>query len=206
MQNRARYLLRNADNISTIRTNSVLYYESILPSAIRAWNDLPNTIRNSTSLINSNAIYQNKGQNLQTISITAEEYHKYSMHDYVWSVVLYNSTCLRKALLKVPCALVVSQKRRNTSYLIAKTITKSVTELCLIFSTFQLNPCSLETPDSQRKKIQTFLKLFINSLLRQGALTIILTHLAYIANGKKTCYIVQQFHWANKRDVTLRHL
>ena len=86
--------------------------------------------------------------------------------------MLYNSTCLRKALLKVPCALVVSQKRRNTSYLIAKTITKSVTELCLIFSTFQLNPCSSETPDSQRKKIQTFLKLFINSLLRQGALTI----------------------------------
>ena len=34
----------------------------------------------------------------------------------------------------------------------------------------------------------------------------ILTHLAYIANGKKTCYIVQQFHWAIKRDVTLRHL
>ena len=34
----------------------------------------------------------------------------------------------------------------------------------------------------------------------------ILTHLAYIANGKKTCYIVQQFHRANKRDVTLRHL
>ena len=34
----------------------------------------------------------------------------------------------------------------------------------------------------------------------------ILTHLAYIANGEKTCYIVQQFHWANKRDVTLRHL
>ena len=51
VQNRARYPLRNADNISTIRTNSVLYYESFLPSAIRAWNDLPNTIRNSTSLI-----------------------------------------------------------------------------------------------------------------------------------------------------------
>ena len=34
----------------------------------------------------------------------------------------------------------------------------------------------------------------------------ILTHLAYIANGKKACYIVRQFHWANKRDVTLRHL
>ena len=35
---------------------------------------------------------------------------------------------------------------------------------------------------------------------------VILTHLAYIANGKKSCYNVQQFHWANKRDVTLRHL
>ena len=34
----------------------------------------------------------------------------------------------------------------------------------------------------------------------------ILTHLAYTANGKKMCYIVQQFHWANKRDVTLQHL
>ena len=34
----------------------------------------------------------------------------------------------------------------------------------------------------------------------------ILTHLAYIANGKKSCYIVQQFHWATKRDVTLQHL
>ena len=49
VRNRARYSLRNADNISTIRTNSVLYYESSLPSAIRAWNDLPNAIRNSTS-------------------------------------------------------------------------------------------------------------------------------------------------------------
>ena len=39
-----------------------------------------------------------------------------------------------------------------------------------------------------------------------GIISCILTHLAYIANGKKTCYIVQQFHWANKRDVTLRHL
>ena len=41
---------------------------------------------------------------------------------------------------------------------------------------------------------------------RNGVLYKILTHLAYIANGKKTCYIVQQFHRANKRDVTLRHL
>ena len=31
----------------------------------------------------------------------------------------------------------------------------------------------------------------------------ILTHLAYIANGEKMCYIVQQFHWANKRDIIL---
>ena len=50
--------------------------------------------------------------------------------------------------------------------------------------------------------------LMLTSKVRQmtASLLPILTHLAYIANGKKTCYIVQQFHWANKRDVTLRHL
>ena len=48
--------------------------------------------------------------------------------------------------------------------------------------------------------------LNVTSFAVFGSNGVILTHLAYIANGKKTCYIVQQFHWANKRDVTLRHL
>ena len=59
------------------------------------------------------------------------------------------------------------------------------------------------------RKIINFLLLPSNRACRKATesmLLHILTHLAYIANGKKTCYIVQQFHWANKRDVTLRHL
>ena len=50
VQNRSQYLLRNADNITTIHTNSVLYYNSFLPSAVRTWNNLSNDIRSSTSL------------------------------------------------------------------------------------------------------------------------------------------------------------
>ena len=50
VQNRSQYLLRNADNISTIHTNSVLYYNSFLPSAVRTWNNLSSDIRSSTSL------------------------------------------------------------------------------------------------------------------------------------------------------------
>ena len=50
VQNRSQYLLRNADNISTIHTNSVLYYNSFLPSAVRTWNNLSSGIRSSTSL------------------------------------------------------------------------------------------------------------------------------------------------------------
>ena len=101
VQNRARYPLRNADNISTIRTNSVLYYESFLPSAIRAWNDLPNTIRNSTSL----------NQFKRKLS---EQRSKPPKHFYYgrrvpqiqharlhMECILYNSIYLRKALLKV---------------------------------------------------------------------------------------------------------
>ena len=50
VQNRSQYLLRNADNISTIHTNSILYYNSFLPSAVRTWNNLSSDIRSSTSL------------------------------------------------------------------------------------------------------------------------------------------------------------
>ena len=36
--------------MSTIHTNSVLYYNSFLPSAVRIWNNLPNETRASTSV------------------------------------------------------------------------------------------------------------------------------------------------------------
>ena len=58
-------------------------------------------------------------------------------------------------------------------------------------------------PDSSVSDARQFVK---NVFCRKCCKFKILTHLAYIANGKKPCYIVQQFHWANKRDVTLRHL
>ena len=50
VQTRTQYSLRNSNNMSTIRTNTELYYNSFLPSTVRAWNNLSNKIRTSTSL------------------------------------------------------------------------------------------------------------------------------------------------------------
>ena len=45
-----RYSLRNADNISTLKSNTKLYYDSFLPSAVRDWNSLTFLQRNAPSL------------------------------------------------------------------------------------------------------------------------------------------------------------
>ena len=46
----SQYSLRNSDNISTVHAHSNQYYNSFLPSVIRAWNSLPAFVRNSISL------------------------------------------------------------------------------------------------------------------------------------------------------------
>ena len=48
--NISRYNLRNANDLQTIKTSSVLYYESFLPSSVRAWNSLPSEVRQLESL------------------------------------------------------------------------------------------------------------------------------------------------------------
>ena len=50
VQSRSQYSLRNSNNMTTIHTNSLLYYSSFLPSAVRAWNNLSNELKTSTSL------------------------------------------------------------------------------------------------------------------------------------------------------------
>ena len=49
VQENSRYSLRNARNVTTIKCNSNLYYDSFLPSTIRDWNNLSDEIRNSQS-------------------------------------------------------------------------------------------------------------------------------------------------------------
>ena len=44
------YNLRNSDSIRTIQANSNLFYNSFLPSTIRAWNSLSNDIKSSSSV------------------------------------------------------------------------------------------------------------------------------------------------------------
>ncbi|MCG7879453.1 MAG: reverse transcriptase domain-containing protein [Candidatus Thiodiazotropha taylori] len=41
VQNRSRYNLRNSNDLDQVNARTTLYYNSFLPSSIRAWNDLP---------------------------------------------------------------------------------------------------------------------------------------------------------------------
>ncbi|MEW8546213.1 MAG: reverse transcriptase family protein [Candidatus Thiodiazotropha sp.] len=50
VQNVNRYNLRNSDDICTLRCRTNLYYNSFLPSTIRAWNTLPIEIKQATSV------------------------------------------------------------------------------------------------------------------------------------------------------------
>ncbi len=46
----SRYLLRNVDNVQSIRCNTTLYNDSFLPSVIIEWNNLPLEARHIDSL------------------------------------------------------------------------------------------------------------------------------------------------------------
>ena len=48
--NNTAYSLRNASDYNFIRSNTQLYYNSFLPSAVRDWNELPHTTRNAPSI------------------------------------------------------------------------------------------------------------------------------------------------------------
>ena len=71
------YPLRNSSDLQTLHTNSRLYYTSLLPSAVRDWNELPEQTRNTPSLnifkngLKSNLItpprYYNTGKRLGQI-------------------------------------------------------------------------------------------------------------------------------------------
>ncbi len=49
--NTTTYNLRNTDNTQTINCRTTLYFNSFLPSTVRAWNALPQEIRNSGSVL-----------------------------------------------------------------------------------------------------------------------------------------------------------
>ena len=68
VQNRSQYSLRNSNNMSTIHSICQLYYSSFLQSAVRAWNNLSNEHKTSTSITEFKHSYQNVGINLRITS------------------------------------------------------------------------------------------------------------------------------------------
>ena len=61
VQEVSQYSLRNARNISTLRSYTNLHYDSFLPTAIREWNNLSEEIRNSQTFpIFKSKLYANR--------------------------------------------------------------------------------------------------------------------------------------------------
>ena len=54
--NASRYNPRNINNLQTVHAKTQLYFNSLLPSVIRKWNELPQPTRDSTSI--SSFIYR----------------------------------------------------------------------------------------------------------------------------------------------------
>ena len=50
VQERSTYSLRNANDIRYIHANTNLFYNSFLPSTIRAWNDLPDNVKEASTV------------------------------------------------------------------------------------------------------------------------------------------------------------
>ena len=60
VQNQSQYSLRNSNNILSVQAKSTVYFNSLFPSVIRACNNLPVEIRNSTSVTQFKCKHINK--------------------------------------------------------------------------------------------------------------------------------------------------
>ena len=63
VQHRSRYNLRNSNDLDPINARTTLYYNSLLPSSIRAWNDLPESATQTES-VNAFKTLRNKDEYL----------------------------------------------------------------------------------------------------------------------------------------------
>ena len=162
VQNRSQYLLRNADNISTIHTNSILHYYYFLPSAVRTWNNISNDIRSSTSL---NEFKRKLSEHM----IKPPNYFNYGKRTFQ---VHHARLCLecsalkqhlfKKDLVESPLCICGIPETSKHFLLDCPNYHQERTEPSLNFSVSRLNPCSSATPDGQRTKIYEYLKLYIN--------------------------------------------
>ena len=73
VQEASNYNLRNSDHIQTFHANTDLFYNSFLPSTIRAWNSLPNDVKSFSSV----AAFKYRLVRRQDISTVALEWDKF---------------------------------------------------------------------------------------------------------------------------------
>ena len=162
VQNRSQYLLRNADNISTIHTNSVSYYNYFLPSAVRTWNNLSNDIRSSTPL---NEFKRKLSEHM----IKPPNYFNYGKRTVQIHHARLRLECIalkqdlfKKNLVESPLCICGIPETSKQFLHVCPNYHQERTIPSLNFSVSRLNPCSLATPNGQRTKIYEYLKLHPN--------------------------------------------
>ena len=108
--NNTAYNLRNASDYKYIRSNTLWYYNSFLPSVVRDWNELPHTTRNAPS---NGAFKRSLNSNLISVPHSiwmASALVKFIILEWEWIVALLITTSFQKTSLTVRFAFVVDQK------------------------------------------------------------------------------------------------
>lgn len=104
------YNLRNSDHIQTIHARTNLFFNSFLPSTIRAWNNLPEDIKQADSVASFKALLNRDIKSLQDTTMLELELDKYFMRDYAWNVALSTPIFTAETLSKTHHAPVETSK------------------------------------------------------------------------------------------------
>ena len=104
VQNTTSYNLRNSNDIRNVHARTNLFYNSFLPSTIRAWNELSDKIKSAPSVASFKYI------SLLNITMQDHELAKLCMLGFEWSAAHSTRICIRKTLYPIPRVPVEASK------------------------------------------------------------------------------------------------
>ena len=109
------YNLRNSNDIRNVHARTNLFYNSFLPSTIRAWNELSDEIKSAPSVASFKFRLNGDLHNLLNITTQDHELAKLGMLGFEWSAAHSTRIFIRKTLYPVPCVPVEASKVRIIS-------------------------------------------------------------------------------------------
>ena len=115
VQNTTSYNLRNSNDIRNVHARTNLFYNSFLPSTIRAWNKLSDEINQPLLLLRSSLDWTETYISLLNITAQDHELAKLCMLGFEWSAAHSTRIFIRKTLYPVPRVPVEASKVRIIS-------------------------------------------------------------------------------------------